>query len=282
MPPALKGYWKDPVLDMATKVWASKKEQWIDDSPRLEDTDMLKRYAEMDSAIDEVNFRKDMLAKWKDESSGVMLKVRELPGRTRVVFLGTEEQWSEIPWDFWARIFQAIEHPVGFILFYADPRPRVDPKDGVEVRAQDINGGFSYLCRQDVVVIYRFEEATRVLLHELLHTACFDKEKEVEHLEASTEAWTEVFLCALLSRGSPTKFNTLWRKQVTWMTEQANTLSYERDVNEPGDYAWRYMKGKMELLEAMGFLRGYKSGTTSTVPTTSLRFTTPEWDTLMR
>ena len=72
MPPALKGFWKDPILDMATKVWASKKEQWIDDSPRLEDTDMLKRYAEMDSAIDEINFRKDMLAKWKDEGSGAV------------------------------------------------------------------------------------------------------------------------------------------------------------------------------------------------------------------
>jgi hypothetical protein len=238
---------------------------------------MLKRYAELDSAIDEVNFREDMMTKWKNEESGVVLKVRELPGRTRVLFLGTEEQWSQIPWSTWARIFQAIDHPIGYTLLYADPRPRVDPtsKDH-ELKAQDINGGFSYICHQEVVVIYRFEEATRVLLHELLHTACFDKEKSVEDLEAHTEAWTEIFLCALLSKGSSTKFNTLWRKQVAWMTEQANSLRVERNVHGPRDYAWRYMTGKMALLNTMGFLRGYMN--MATVPTISLRFTTPEWD----
>jgi len=277
MPPALHSFWKDPLLDMAKHVWAVKKEEWIDDSPRLEDTAMLKRYAELDSAIDEVNFREDMMTKWKHEESGVVLKVRELPGRTRVLFLGTEEQWSQIPWSTWARIFQAIDHPIGYTLLYADPRPRVDPtsKDH-ELKAQDINGGFSYICHQEVVVIYRFEEATRVLLHELLHTACFDKEKSVEDLEAHTEAWTEIFLCALLSKGSSTKFNTLWRKQVAWMTEQANSLRVERNVHGPRDYAWRYMTGKMALLNTMGFLRGYMN--MATVPTISLRFTTPEWD----
>ncbi|NBO71673.1 MAG: hypothetical protein EBU66_13635 [Bacteroidetes bacterium] len=277
MPPALHSFWKDPLLDMAKHVWAVKKEEWIDDSPRLEDTAMLKRYAELDSAIDEVNFREDMMTKWKNEESGVVLKVRELPGRTRVLFLGTEEQWSQIPWSTWARIFQAIDHPIGYTLLYADPRPRVDPTSKArELKAQDINGGFSYICHQEVVVIYRFEEATRVLLHELLHTACFDKEKSVEDLEVHTEAWTEIFLCALLSKGSSTKFNTLWRKQVAWMTEQANSLRVERNVHGPRDYAWRYMTGKMALLNTMGFLRGYMN--MATVPTISLRFTTPEWD----
>jgi len=277
MPPVLQSFWKDPVLDMSKKVWGAKKEEWIDDSPRLEDTAMLKRYAEIDSTIDEVNFRQDMISKWKDEGSGVTLKVRELPGRTRLLFLGTDEQWSQIPWNFWARIFQAIDHPIGYTLLYADPRPRIDPISKYrQLKAQDINGGFSYMCRQDVVVIYRFEEAARVLLHELLHTACFDNEKGVEELEAHTEAWTEVFLCALLSKGSPTKFNSLWRKQVAWMTEQAKSLSLERNINGPRDYAWRYMTGKMAVLDAMGFLEGYKN--LAIVPTISLRFTTPEWD----
>jgi hypothetical protein len=65
------------------------------------------------------------------------------------------------------------------------------------------------------------------------------------------------------------------------MIEQANTLSKERGVNKPTDYAWRYMRGKMELLEGMGFLRGYTAGLSGQPPTPSLRFTTPEWDSEM-
>ena len=129
--------------------------------------------------------------------------------------------------------------------------------------------------------MYRFEEATRVLLHELLHTLCFDKEKGVENLEAHTEAWTELYLCALLSKGSSVKFNKLWRQQVHWMMEQANTLSVERQVHTPADYAWRYMRGKMDVLEGLGFLRGYTAGLSKQPPTQSLRFTTPEWDSEM-
>lgn len=269
-------FWKEPFLDMAHKVWAMPEEYWIDDSPRFTDTDLLQTNALSESAIDEVNYRADMVAKWK--AGEVILKIKELPGRTRVVFLGTEEQWHQIPWITWARIFQLVEHPIGHVLFYADPRTRVDPIEKGELKAKDINGGYSYICSQELVVIYRFEEATRVLLHELLHTLCFDKEKGVENLEAHTEAWTELYLCALLSKGSTVKFNKLWRQQVHWMIEQANTLSIERQVKTPTDYAWRYMLGKKDLLEKMGFLRDYTAGINQQPPTQSLRFTTPEWD----
>lgn len=273
MPPA---FWKEPFLDMASSVWAMPEEHWIDDSPTLADIKMIKAQAASESAIDEVNFRADMVAKWHNKE--VDLKVRELPGRTRVVFLGTDEQWSQIPWAFWARIFQMIEHPIGYTLLYADPRSRVDPA-GSELKAKDINGGYSYICQQELVVIYRFEEATRVLLHELLHTACFDKEKGVEDLEVRTEAWTELYLCALLSKGSSSKFNRLWAQQVNWMVEQADSLKVEHNVATAADYAWRYMLGKKEYLEKRGFLRGFLH---KSQPTTSLRFTTPEWDSEMK
>jgi hypothetical protein len=254
------------------------EEYWIDDSPRFTDTDLLQKNALSESEIDEVNYRADMVAKWKAGEAGVTLKVKELPGRTRLVFLGTEEQWAQIPWATWARIFQLVEHPIGHVLFYADPRTRVDPVQEGQLKAKDINGGYSYICSQELVVIYRFEEATRVLLHELLHTMCFDKEKGVENLEAHTEAWTELYLCALLSKGSSIKFNRLWRQQVHWIIEQATTLSQERGINRPVDYAWRYMRGKMDVLERMGFLRGYTAGIEKQPATQSLRFTTPEWD----
>jgi hypothetical protein len=60
------------------------------------------------------------------------------------------------------------------------------------------------------------------------------------------------------------------------MVEQAASLKLERNVATPADYAWRYMLGKKEYLEKLGFLRGYVSRVQGA--TTSLRFTTPEWD----
>ena len=264
---------------MASSVWAMPEEQWIDDSANEKDVELLTQHATIQSSVDEGNFRLDIWKKWKLKNGGVKLKIRTLPGRTRIVFLGTDEQWHKIPWTFWSRIFQAIGHPVERILFYADPCIRSDPPLDLPITPKVINGGYTYLGNQEIIVVYRFEEATRVLLHELLHTAGFDSEKDVEFLEAHTEAWTELFLCGLLSRGYDRKFKALWATQVKWMTEQAETLKLERSVNTPADYAWRYMLGKKQVLEEGGFLRSFKGS--DGLVTNSLRFTTPEWDQYM-
>ena len=222
------------------------------------------------------NLRSEMLALWRSGSAD--LKVRELPGRTRLVFLGTDEQWSQIPWRLWSRILQAIGHPIGYLLFYAHPKKREYPdrvgKVGNTIEAEHINAGYSFICQQHTVVIYRFEEATRVLVHELLHTACFDSELPVEHLEASTEAWAEVFLCALLSKGKAPTFMKLWRKQCAWITAQTTHLKTEWSIQGPADYCWRYLIGRHEVLKAKGYM--LEGPAFPAVP--GLRFTTPEWD----
>jgi len=259
-----------PFLDMASSVWAMPREPLIDDSPTKEDIDLLKHEAEGDSIIDKVNFRKQVLQMWT--SKQVVLKVRELPGRTRVVFLGTEDQWQKIPWDLWSRIFQAIGHPVGRVLFYAHPSERYYPSTKEKIQAENINGGYTNLCSQERIVIYRFEEATRVLLHELLHTACFDKEKPVEDLEATTEAWTEIFLCALLSKGHSHSFGKFWKQQCQWIQTQCADLETRWSIQGPQDYVWRYTIGKRAVLEGLGFFKKVANGNQP-----GLRFTTPEW-----
>lgn len=261
-----------PFLDMASSVWAMPEEQWILDAPSLEDTSILKNEAKQGSGIDEVNFRQQVIDKWIKKE--FMLKVNVLPGRTRVVFLGTEEQFQKVPWDLWSRIFQAVGHPVKRVLFYAHTSERFYPTTAKTIQAENINGGYTNICSQERIVIYRFEEATRVLLHELLHTACLDKEKDVVSLEAHTEAWTEVFLCALLSKGLPKKFATLWKKQCLWIKQQCSDLEGSWSVNGPDSYPWRYINGKRNVLEGLGFLLNC-SGSLK-VPL-GLRFTTPEW-----
>ena len=264
-------FWKVPFLEMASNVWSLEEEKWIDDSPRFEDIDLLKKEAKGKSIIDGANLRDEMVKMW--EHKEVNLRIRELPGRTRLVFLGTDEQWNQIPWTLWSRIFQAIG-PVGYVLFYAHPLKREYPQTNIAIGPNNINAGYSYICDQKLVVVYRFEEATRVLLHEMLHTVCFDKEKATEDLEASTEAWTEVLLCSLLSKGKIGKFNILWKKQCKWILQQVIYLKQNYNVNSPADYAWRYTVGKYEVLKNLGFLEDCKIDKMEV----GLRFTTPELD----
>jgi len=268
----IPAFLRNPFLDMASSVWAMPEEQWIGDSPTEADIQLLYKEAQQGSAIDEVNFRQQMIDTWKAKE--VDLKVRELPGRTRVIFLGTEEQWQGVPWTLWARIFQAIGHPIGHILFYAHPSGRFfnSGKSSRPLGPENVNGGYTNLCSQERIVIYRYEEATRVLLHELLHTACFDKEKSVEDLEAHTEAWTEVLLCAILSKGKGGSFNKLWAQQCRWIYHQCREL--HDTVKGPADYAWRYITGKRDVLRNLGFLEDCKEPIKVKL---SPRFTTPEW-----
>ena len=269
----LPAFWKEPFLDLANTVWAMPEEFWIDDSPRLADTELLEKEAAGESTIDDTNLRAEMVKQWK-EGSDVNLRVKELPGRTRLIFLGTDLQWSQIPWSMWSRIFQAIGHPIGHVLFYAHPLMREFPNPIEKIQAKNINAGYSFICQQHTVVIYRFEEATRVLLHELLHTACFDKGLPVELLEANTEAWTEVFLRALLSRGLKKRFVGLWKKQCAWMKAQTEHLQEKWKISSPQDYAWRYTIGRHQVLLDKGYI---VPSNALTIPV-GLRFTTPEWD----
>lgn len=269
-------FWTKPFLDLAQTVWAKPEEHWIDDSPVEADISMLEKEA-VDSKFDEdddKNLRSEMLAIWRKGEAD--LKVRELPGRCRLVFLGTDAQWSQIPWTLWSRILQAIGHPIGYLLFYAHPKKREYPDKDIDttIKAEHINAGYSFLCQQHTVVIYRFEEATRVLVHELLHTACFDKDLSVEDLEASTEAWAEVLLCALLSKGASRVFMNLWRKQCAWIEAQTKHLKTEWGIQGPDDYCWRYLIGRHEVLKAKGFM--LRSEPFVGVPT--LQFTTPDWN----
>jgi len=259
---------------MASSIWAMPEEQWVDDRPTTEDINMLKKEAKGDSMIDKVNFRQDMLDKWQSKADGVDLFIKELPGRTRLIFLGTSDQFAKIHWSLWARIFQGIAHPIDRILFYGHPSERFFAKPGEPLGPENVNGGYTNLCSQERIVIYRYEEATRVLLHELLHTACFDKEKGVEDLEANTEAWTELFLCSILSKGKSGAFSSLWLKQCNWIQAQCKMLESSGTVNGPQDYAWRYINGKRNILYGLGFIK--KCNGSVNVKLTP-RFTTPEW-----
>ena len=183
----------------------------------------------------------------------------------------------DIPWDLWGRILRLfrVKHPF-HIYFLASPSLRQFPRTPAEpIQPEHINGGYTYPCRPDTIVLYRAEDATRVLIHELHHASCLDHpERGVDHVEAETEAWAEVIYTALLSRGDPARWATLWARQWAWLTSQNRRVvrHFPTSSSTPYPFPWRYTIGKEETIRRW-FVRLPPSSPSS--PSSSLRLTVP-------
>jgi hypothetical protein len=117
-----------------------------------------------------------------------------------------------------------------------------------------------------------------VLLHELQHGACLDPDADVDTIEAHAEAWAELLYSAILSKGDPATFHTLWAKQRAWSATQNERV---REHLKPGKpfrpFPWRYTLGKTEVLD-----RWFPPVSASSTPTDSLRLTPPPTASLKR
>jgi hypothetical protein len=158
-----------------------------------------------------------------------------------------------LEWNTWWRAVHLLspKNPVR-IVFFGHPRKREFPvKETVE--SEHINGGSTYRCNSQTILVYRKEEATRVLLHELFHANCSDPyKKSVPFVEADTEAWAEIMLCAMDAKGQKVKWEDLMKKQVEWAVRQTATLRDHYAMKGPSDYAWRYTEGRLDVWKAMG------------------------------
>ena len=126
------------------------------------------------------------------------------------------------------------------IYLYASQVKRILPNDG-PISAEHLNGGYTFPCKSDCIVIYRYEEATRVMIHELLHASCTDDfTKSVEFREASTELWAELFLVALLSKGNINLAEKLWKIQDHYIQDLNSTVYNYHHTKTPQDYGARY------------------------------------------
>ena len=161
----------------------------------------------------------------------------------------------EPPWDLWGRIFQWLgSAPSGQrwrLFWFPAPNKRILPPQGQEVGPIHLNGGYTFPCKSDCIVVYRLEEATRVLLHEILHAACLDPPADLPLKEATTETWAELFLVALCSGGSMKKAAELWALQSQWISNQNYKLKTQYGVKGPEQYAWRYTVGRELILRSL-------------------------------
>lgn len=179
-----------------------------------------------------------------------------------VLFLESETQRQEIPLALWARILRLYSIPgtPPFRIFFLGLRHRrVFPSSRQEhIQPIHINGGYTYSCRHDTIVIYRMEDATRVLLHELQHSTCLDHEKDgTDRIEAETEAWAELWHVALLSQGKSHLFHRLLQLQSDWIQGQNARVQMHMKDPTSMEFPWRYTIGKENVWRRWGILRPF-------------------------
>lgn len=231
---------------------------------------ILHREASSESAFDRLRLRNGL---WNDAGKQVKCYVCNY-GKVLIVSKGP----AFVPWTTWARILQMFGGNFR-ICYFAAKTPRILPSRGSPVLAEHINGGYTMPCDSNCVVVYREEEATRVLVHELMHASCLDPPtSSIPEKEASVETWAELFLIGILSKGSMATAAHLWTVQTNWIQSQNSELMQHHGVRSFDDYSARYTIGRVHELLKKGITMRRKKHTRRH---SSGRFTSPELDTYL-
>lgn len=221
---------------------------------------ILQKECEAPSDFDEIFSKKHLWALFKAGRIDPVVKQHPNGLGTVVALLPDPKQADEIPWDLWSIILQLFKRPDGKpygIFLCAHPARREFPAVGQVVTPFHINGGYTYPCDSTCVFIFRAQEATRVLIHELFHSSCCDNTAlPLEEREAETEAWAELIWCGLMARGDLKTFKSYVKKQAAWIVTQNAALLQGRHM-QPGHqgFPWRYTVGKALWWQRWGLLK---------------------------
>jgi len=275
----------DAVFDMVRHEYGKSEPVWK--TSRILPTDLafLEKECDATSEFDPFGWRKEMFDQYKNGTA--VADVREC-AYGRVVAIGLQSSQSiftsistSIPWGLWGRILRLYStHKKAKIFFLASPYLRTVgtqasphpskryPQVGLQsvqshpshpskryppLGPENINGGYTYSCNMETIVIYRAEDATRVLIHELQHASCLDHmEHGTDLVEAETEAWAELLYAGLLSQGKKTLFHQLVKKQADWM--QSQNAVVKRHIHHERQFPWRYTVGKEDVWRRWGLL----------------------------
>ena len=263
----------DAVFDVVRYEYEKLEPVWKTSRMVPSDREFLKNECSAPSEFDPFGWRKQMYDMYLNGKA--MVDVREC-AYGRVVALGSQGMLDGIPWGLWGRILRLYcQGKKAKIFFLASPYLRTIPSGLKPLGPENINGGYTYSCNMETIVIYRAEDATRVLIHELQHASCLDHmEHGTDIVEAATEAWAELLYAGLLSQGEKPLFHELVKKQVDWM--QAQNAVVKRHIHHERQFPWRYTVGKEEVWERWGLLEGHsRASLRASPPMHSLRLTPP-------
>lgn len=211
------------------------------------------------SQFDEANLRKIMFER-AFHTRDATYKVYQSPQAKIIAIFDTPEQEKQVPWELWWRSLRMFYRGRPFtIVFLAHPLKRKAPAKNMPFQPKHINGGYTYPCKTNFVCIYRAEDATRVLLHELFHASCSDNmEDGLDLVEAKTEAWAELIYAGFLAHGGRPDMMKNIRRQSDWMRAQNGVIKnhhMESKGENPHEFPWRYTIGKEQIWKTWGIYR---------------------------
>ena len=196
---------------------------------------------------------------WRKEmfQRGGRMEVRECDYGRVVVLYDNDDQ--TVPWGLWGRILR-LYGVSACIYFLAHPALRQFPASKKAIGPIHINGGYNYPCNVEEVMIYRAEDATRVLLHELQHANCLDNHDHgTDALEAETEAWAELLYAGVLSQGKRAVFLQLVQEQAAWFIAQNEQV--KQHMKSPTQFPYRYTIAKEAVWRRWGLVKDLRTAT---------------------
>ena len=245
------------ILDGVKKDMSEDAPIWANTKISLNDMQFLFEECNKKSEFDPHNRRNAIYTALKKGEATLIAKECEY-GKIIAVLLN-DDQEKAIPWELWGcilRMYAGNSNKTFRVFFLADDRIRTFPEKGNDIKPENINGGYTYSCNTQTIMLYRAEDATRVLIHELMHSSCADNHKNgVDIIESETEAWAELIYIALISQGKPYIFNALLRRQSEWMIKQNKKIkkNFMKDPTSQ-EFPWRYTIGKEDVWERWGIL----------------------------
>ena len=270
----------DALVEEVGALYKQPKEVWSVYKPTENDMKQMEQNSLANNTFDKAALKNQV---WNKYKQGLYRCIGMECEYGRVIALLSPG--TKIPLDDWARIFKWYGKPADgrkwVVYWFGSLVKREFPKRGMPMGPEHVNGGYTTRCSSEGIFIYRVEEATRVLIHELFHAACLDPDPAttpVPILEANTETWAELLLIAFLSGGNHAKAARLWNIQRAWIQKTNQRAAGAHSVRNQRDYAWRYLNGRAEVYALLGFDLG--AGFTNTVVNRgeSSRFTAPELD----
>ena len=196
-----------------------------------------------------------------------------------IAILENVEQVLDIPWPLWARMMRLYAekgHPPFKVYFLGNTHMRTFPENHKLITPENINGGYTYPGNRETIMIYRAEDATRVLLHEMMHSCSLDNHANgVDQVEAETEAWAELIYIGMLSKGIKKEFYGLLHLQSEWMRKQNLKVKQYMHHPESREFPWRYTIGKEDIWRKWNILPTTSKGRPYISIGNSLRLTHP-------
>jgi len=240
----------------AKELWSQPLHSWEPCEATREELAAAEREAHAGQQFDKHGLKLGIWTAYKEGKARLVCK--KLGNMARVIMFlphGTKEP----NWELWGRIFQWFGHSSDGkpwkVTWFPARALRKFPLVGQDLGPEHVNGGYTQICSTDGIYIYREEEATRVLIHEMVHAACLDEKGEgwtIPLKEAMVEMWAELILIAIVSRGSAFRAKLLWAKQSHWISDTNHAAQELHNEEDPTDYAWRYLSGRAYMYATQG------------------------------